>query len=52
MMDGSTFLGFKISTTIHCHYKVCKTQGIFLFNADCIRPKEESHIDLGWLKGQ
>ncbi len=21
MMDGCTFLGFKISTTIHCHYK-------------------------------
>ncbi len=29
MMDGCTFLGFKILTTIHCHYKTWKSQDIF-----------------------
>ncbi len=49
MKDGCTFLGFKISTTIHCNYKSWKSQDIFLYNADCIRFNEESHIHLGWL---
>uniref|UniRef100_A0A673NFS9 Integrin, alpha 1 n=1 Tax=Sinocyclocheilus rhinocerous TaxID=307959 RepID=A0A673NFS9_9TELE len=29
MMDGYNFLGFKISTPIHCHYKAWKSQGSF-----------------------
>ncbi len=29
MMDVYTFLGFKISTAIHCHYKAWKSQDIF-----------------------
>ncbi len=29
MMDGCTFLGFKISTTIHSYYKAWKSQDIF-----------------------
>ncbi len=29
MMDRCTSLGFKISTTIHCHYKAWKNQDIF-----------------------
>ncbi len=49
MMDGCTLLEFKISTAIHCHYKVWKSQECF---SDCIRLKEESHIQLGWLRGK
>jgi len=41
------FLGYKISSFIQCHYKVCKSQDIF-----DIRLKEESHIHLGWLEGE
>ncbi len=29
IMDGCSILGFKISTTIYCHYKAGKSQGIF-----------------------
>ncbi len=29
MMDGCTFLGFKISNSIHCHYKAWKSQEFF-----------------------
>ncbi len=37
MMDGCTFWGFKITSTIHCHYKAWKSQDIFLYNSDLIR---------------
>ncbi len=44
MMDWCTFLSFKISTSIHCHYIVWKSQDIFfLYNSDCICLKDESH---------
>ncbi len=52
MMDGCTFLGFKISTTIHYHYKAWKSQDIFLYNSNCINLKEQSHIPLGWIEGE
>jgi len=41
IMDGCAFLGFKISGTIHSHYKVSKD--IFKYNSDCVWLKEESH---------
>ncbi len=42
MMNGHTFWGFKILTTIHCHYKAWKRH--FLYNYDHFCLKEESHI--------
>ncbi len=47
MMDGCTFLGLKISTSIHCHYKAWKAQDIFYYNSDYF-----NHIHLGWLEGE
>lgn len=32
MMDGCTFLAFKISTTIHCHYEAWKSHETFGYN--------------------
>jgi len=36
-------LGFKISVTIHNHYKALKSQDIFYYNSDCVWLKEQSH---------
>ncbi len=52
MMDGCTLFCFKISTTIHCLYKACKSRDIFKYNSYCICLKEESQIHLGWLEGR
>ncbi len=46
MMDGCSFLGFKISSTIHCPYKAWKSQDMFWYNSDYSHLKEESHIHL------
>ncbi len=52
MIDGWTFLSYKISSPIHCHYKAWKSQDKLYYNFDCVRLKEESHIHLGWLEGE
>ncbi len=39
-----SFLSFKLMATIHCHYKAWKSQGVYLYNSDCVHLKEESHI--------
>jgi len=49
-MDGCTFLGFKISCTIHSHYKAGKSQGIF--NISLIVFGKKKVIQLGWLEGR
>ncbi len=49
MIDGCTFLGFKISTPIHCHHKAFF---FFKYNSYCIRLKAESHLHLEWFGGE
>ncbi len=43
------FLGFKISTDIHCHFKAWKSQDFFLYNSDSICLKEKkSYTRMAW----
>ncbi len=51
MMDGCTFLGFKISTPIHCHYKAWKSQDIFNMTLTVFVWKKKSYtpkMASGW----
>ncbi len=49
MMDGCTILGVIFTVII----KLGKTRtSFFIYNSDCIRMEEESHIHLGRLEGE
>jgi len=51
-MDGCIFSVFRMWVTIHNHYKPWRTKDIFKYISDCVRLKEDCHINLGWLEGE
>ncbi len=55
MMDKCSLLDCYLTIEYHPFTAIImlgRARTFFLYNADCIHLKEESHMHLGWLEGE